>query len=343
MERNVIFDPINLDPDRCFLCAVPLNDDNRTDEHVFPKWLQHKTGLWNQELTLLNKTSIPYRRLTIPCCSKCNNTHLSALENEIRGSMEKGFEAFSKVDEARVFQWCSKILYGLLYKQYFLALDRREPTKGSIVPREFLEGIRMFHLFLQSIRRPFEFVDYPPYSVFVFKMRTFKTKEENFDYIDSIFLRYRFAPCLAIRLNDVGIICVFQDDGHQKHILQHKYDAFGGHPIHPLQFVELVCRHVYKHSLLNYVPSYRIATTVHDDSPVQIMRVGNMPEDVWREWDNQEFGQYFFSMLQKYPQYGGATSLETIYQPGTGEVISYLELRDGRPLKFGADGRPVTD
>ena len=43
-----------LDHDHCFLCGVELTDAIRTDEHVFPKWMQRDFDLWNEELNLLN-------------------------------------------------------------------------------------------------------------------------------------------------------------------------------------------------------------------------------------------------------------------------------------------------
>jgi len=52
--------------DNCFLCGIRLGEKN-TEEHIFPKWLQHKFELWDQKLILTNKSKIPYRNLTIPC------------------------------------------------------------------------------------------------------------------------------------------------------------------------------------------------------------------------------------------------------------------------------------
>src|SRR5687768_8784160 len=64
----------------CFLCAKKLTSRNRSDEHVFPKWMQTRFDLTNQEIILLNGTVIPYRQLTIPCCRRCNNTYLARIE-----------------------------------------------------------------------------------------------------------------------------------------------------------------------------------------------------------------------------------------------------------------------
>lgn len=36
------FDQMTFTNDRCFLCGELLTDDNRSKEHVYPKWLQNK-------------------------------------------------------------------------------------------------------------------------------------------------------------------------------------------------------------------------------------------------------------------------------------------------------------
>ena len=74
--------PVGLD--KCFLCGTSLTAaDVNSAEHVLPKWLQHRFNLWNEELVLTNRTSIPYRQATIPCCTACNNGSLGNLESEI--------------------------------------------------------------------------------------------------------------------------------------------------------------------------------------------------------------------------------------------------------------------
>lgn len=59
------FEKMVLDSEHCFLCGSELGEYG-TREHIFPGWLQHNHGLWDQELNLLNKTSIAYRQLTVP-------------------------------------------------------------------------------------------------------------------------------------------------------------------------------------------------------------------------------------------------------------------------------------
>lgn len=84
--------------DKCFLCGTVLTKTNKTEEHVIPKWLQHRFNLWDQKLTLLNGSLIPYRSLIVPCCFQCNNIHLKPFEDKIKAAFESGYESFKRID-----------------------------------------------------------------------------------------------------------------------------------------------------------------------------------------------------------------------------------------------------
>lgn len=34
---------------RCFMCREILTNENKTVEHIYPKWLQKHCGLWDQK------------------------------------------------------------------------------------------------------------------------------------------------------------------------------------------------------------------------------------------------------------------------------------------------------
>ena len=144
----------------CFLCGRRLGTKNRADEHVIPRWLQERFHLWNQRLFLPNRTRILYRHLKIPCCKECNNERLSKIEASMRAAAERGPEEVAALDPIVLFIWLGKILYGLLYKEFFLRLDRQNPRKGRIVSRSLLRRFDAHHLFLQAVRAPMEFRDF---------------------------------------------------------------------------------------------------------------------------------------------------------------------------------------
>lgn len=105
------------DDTACFLCAEPLTPEIRTEEHVIPKWVQQKYDLWNERLGLLNDTYIPYRRLTIPCCNRCNNERLSTPESIVETAVSSGYDAVVALPKFTLFQWLGKIFVGMLYKE----------------------------------------------------------------------------------------------------------------------------------------------------------------------------------------------------------------------------------
>lgn len=80
----------------CFLCGCRLTRHSRRDEHVFPKWLQKQYVLWNKTLVLLNGTTIPYRKLTVPCCKNCNSKHLEPFEKIMARAVREAHGRFER-------------------------------------------------------------------------------------------------------------------------------------------------------------------------------------------------------------------------------------------------------
>jgi hypothetical protein len=336
---GTIFDLRNLEGNNCFLCGAILTDINRTVEHVIPKWLQRMMNLWNKRVALLNHTTIPYRELTIPCCKRCNGGPLSILEDEIKQGMTEGFRSFRLVPEERVFQWCAKIYYGLLFRELTLRLDRTDSAKGTIMTPSFLEQLHTFQLFLQSIRVPFIFHDFTPYSVFVFETLTFDDLDRDFDYEDTLLVGPPQEPAMslhfALRCRDVGIICLFQDNGAQKTVFQPQFDIFEGIPIHPLQFCEMSCKSAYKHSLLLHIPRYIISTTAEGEGPCRVFWHTPNDDRCWGEWDNETYARLFAGALNAW----GLPIMHTEIYQGKWHH-SYLLDENSQPRRLGRDFDP---
>jgi len=331
------FNKLHLNDNHCFLCGKHLNKDTRSDEHVIPRWLQEKQNLWNEKLVLLNNTPIPYRKLKIPCCVKCNTEYLSRLEDDISKMLSCNYKKPNEHEEFRLYQWCSKILYGLLHKEMTLLLDRKDKTLGSIINKELLEGITTFHHFMSSIRRKFIFHGFTPYSIFVVETLAYKNQEKNFDYFDFISIgkgeEFSLILVLAIRINNYGIICVFQDNGYQKQYFQDQYDKFKGIPIHPIQFLEFTCKTAYKHYLLSFSPKYH--STAHKDpnSEVTVLQANYPNGEIWDEWENDHYAHLFHSIATR--SHYIVPSPEEFY---VGEKHNtWLFNEDGKPIKITAD------
>lgn len=315
--------------DRCFLCGSGLTPRSGTEEHVFPRWLQRKFNLWNAELNLLNGTSIRYRQLRIPCCRTCNGNYLSPLEQRIRTALGAGVEAFGRLDRAQVYQWLLKMFYGIMFKEMFLLLDRKDALSGPIMPRDFFEDFRTSHGMLQSIRFQTEWLPNPPWSIFTFECHTYPELERNFDFYDSF-----VSMAVALRMGDTGVIACLQDNNSQEQLYADYFRKFQSFPFHPIQFTELMSKVFYMQSRQNRVPKY---ITRLPDATSPTMQVISSPlgglssKPIYDEWNQRDYARVL-SQFTGFP-------LERIFREPD-QVMSWLYSDDGTVKMMHATDRP---
>ncbi len=102
-------------------CIFSENEADN-EEHVIPKWLQRKYQLYNQHLTIPNKTSLPYSKIKIP---------VNTIENATFGRIEKNIsEGIYRDDE--LYLWAFKIHIGLLQKDCYLKANRNKKESEMI-------------------------------------------------------------------------------------------------------------------------------------------------------------------------------------------------------------------
>jgi len=173
----------------CFICGRQAT----THEHLFPKWLQREFNLWDQRLIIPNKTSIAYRQLTVPCCSKCNNEVFSGLENKISSKTET---------DADIWRWANKVHFALTLKDKFLDWDRKNPgcKIGDVIsPSDPLEQSRHF---LHCVSGDFK-VDPDPFGS-VFKFNFTAKQKYNFVHIIN-------SSSICISFGDRGYVVFIRD------------------------------------------------------------------------------------------------------------------------------------
>ena len=250
--KNDDFFNMELDTDKCFICGKTFCKNNpKTEEHVFPKWLQQQYNLWNQRLVLLNGTNIPYKDLKVPCCKKCNTKYLQEIEKIISESAKIGYEQFIKLDELKIFQWIAKIYYGIHYKELFLNIDRKNPYNGTILKKTDICRLEMLHFILQSVYNTYTFKNITPWSIFIFKTLKYPD-ERNFFYHDT------YSGFCSLRFNDIGLIIIFEDNGFHKEYFKDKFNCYNKISLANIQFDEICAIIDYKYSLFNRCPKYII-------------------------------------------------------------------------------------
>lgn len=278
------FDSNDFYYERCFLCGEDLTEESSSEEHIFPKWLQHKFDLWNQSLIIENETLIQYRLLTIPCCKTCNNTHLSRMEERFRYLFDNNFQNLNAEDEKVIFQWTAKLLYGSVYKELSLLLDRKNPSYGKIMSPETVEGYSTLHLFLQSIRIPTKFEEPYPWSIFIFKY-----EDDDFHYTND----YN-SFCLSIQLGKVGIVIVFEDNKAVENYLSLMKGLYK-FPLNHVQYLEVTIRIFYAKTLATNVSNYM----THYNMLSKEMQIRSLNSLRSREWNDEEYGLMLENLMER--------------------------------------------
>ena len=315
----IVHNPISYD--HCFLCWAELTDVNRTIEHVFPKWMQHDFSLLTQPLTLPNKTWIPYRQVCVPCCQNCNNEHLSQLEDEISTGVRQGFDFFLKnVPKLRQFQWLQCLMYKVLYRDMGLKEDRSDPQSGTLTTALDLALLRLSHLFLRSMDKHVIFKNFFPASIYVVRVKTSPDTFKNFDYIDSI-----PDQCLAIRMNDIGIIAILRDGNlHEQCLSSPLPDGILDRTFNPIQFRNLFAKLLYQQMLFNDPFNYIVNPIDSDTVEIEgVLREQEAGRDayVYGPANQENYGKVLAQVL--------GTTLDSLRLPN-GSIGSLLFHKNGQ-------------
>jgi len=321
------YEQLRTGANRCFLCGLHLGE-TRTQEHIFPKWLQRRYDLWDQRIDLLNGTGLPYRQMKVPCCARCNNEGLAWLENSVKSGLEAGYDGVVSLDRLALYQWTAKIFFGILYKEMSLLVDRSDPRLGTIAAPSLLESFRNMHALLQSVHRPMELIG-TPFSVLVVRLHQ-EAGPHPFYFHDNLHLM-----TFSIRMGGVGIIIAFQDQGLNEESYTSLLSGFGDYPLHPLQFDELYARVTYTCSLLNRTPKY-LAVLPHDPTKrfwvVSLPLAGFSSGPILEEWNIQEYAQFL-----AYYWRGRGLSFADVFRPPD-QAMTYLEYDNGEPMLMNAAG-----
>ena len=163
---------------------------------------------------------------------------------------------------------------------------------------------KMLHSFLQSVRIPFVFDLYVPWSIFLFK--TIKYNDERcFFYTDSP------NGFCSIRFNNIGIIVVFEDNGIHKTFFYDKFLDFHQISLANIQFDEISAIIHYKHSIFNRTPKYLIQrqNNLYKVTSLPIGGLSNLSP--WNDWDKDDFKKVLAKYWAKY----GLTEEQIITTP----------------------------
>ena len=296
---------------------------NWSREHVIPKWAQRRFALYDKHLTLINGTRIPYRHLTIPCCERCNTGFLSNIESALLRTLEPS-DSKDTGERLALARWLCKILIGILVKETTLSLDQRDPSKGKILPDDFLSEFAQAQLIMQSARKPTTFVSLHgkyPFTLYRYRIE----RDDNlgdFDLSTNL-----VGQSIAVRIGTIGAIFV-NDGGLQYKVGDKGPRGLDGRKLHPIQFSEVAAWAHYKATLRDATHSY---TTIETPEQLVINQMSVRPFtntfvsqnqiQMFRPWEDIECANF----IERYTR----DNRGPVYDPVTGLFTTTLRNKRG--------------
>lgn len=279
------------DDKNCFLTGQELSSTEERMQ-VFPVWIMQAFDLEDKPFKMLDESFSTYKNLQVPCSTEVYHA-FEKLEDRVESAMKAGFVAVNELDQLSLFQWISKILYGVVFneiragiKQAFLSGEQMNFSQALV------HKFRNLHVMLQSLLIPMEFEHRNPFTIQVFEV---DNAEDTFLYRDEI-----NTLVFSLRMKDFAIIATLQDNGTNAIFHEDILAKVSGKKIHPIQFEEICARFFYSAYLFNRLPEYTIMETAEkvfvEPMPLNdwtlkpifdnwvVKTYGQVLESFWKPW-----------------------------------------------------------
>lgn len=296
------FVDFKFDQSTCFLTGETLSSDEERIQ-VFPVWMMQSFDLEEKPFKLLDESMITYKKLQLPC-SLGASLHMEKVEKEVEEAMKTGYDAVSQLDQITLFQWISKILYGVVFNEIQVGIRQSMLTGEEMnFSQALVHKFRNLHAMMQSLYIPMEFEHRNPFDIRVFPVNN---ASDTFLYRDEI-----NTLIFSLRMGDFAIIATLQDNGTNAIYHEDALQNIGGQVLHPIQFEEICARYFYSAYLFNRLPEY-----TYMETPLAVF-VEPMPLNDWTlkpifdNWQVKTYGQ----VLENFWKPWGHTLFEIIKDP----------------------------
>ncbi len=224
----------------CFICGARRKERAFNDEHIIPKWVLKRCGLFDQTITLPNGVSQRYSTYTVPCCVNCNNLLGREIEGPISSAFEKGNDGVNELvrsgDGLKLFIWAALIFLKTHLKDRLLRMHL-DPRKGTETISDTVgygwQELHHLHCLVRSIFSG-AVVDHSVLGSLICWPVTPEMTQEDFDFVD-----LTFAQSILIRIQGTALIVVFNDCGASSARFDHKMKNVTG-PMNDLQVREVL-------------------------------------------------------------------------------------------------------
>jgi hypothetical protein len=112
-------------------------------------------SLQDKPFKLLDESIATYKDLKIPCSAAVNENYLEPLEAEIADAFALGYEGVKALDELKLFQWVSKLLYGIVFNELQAGIKMQHAQGEEFnISQSIIHKFSHLHLMLQSVNLP---------------------------------------------------------------------------------------------------------------------------------------------------------------------------------------------
>lgn len=240
--------------DACFVCGVFPDAAEFNGEHIVPRWVLRRFGLFDKEITLPSGERRKYGGYQVPCCVECNSLLGQEIETPVSALLEGDASAvLARLDDqgrALLFKWLVLLFLKIHLKDKSVPIHR-DRRKGSEVIGDAYDWPDLHHLHAVA-RSPYTRASLFP-SV-IGSLQVFEIVDgvvgEDYDYVD-----FTFSQTIALRMGPIGIVCVLNDSGAAEVAWSDKLAIIDG-PISTLQLREVAARFAVANSDLITRPSF---------------------------------------------------------------------------------------
>lgn len=197
----------------CFVCGVDPEEADFNDEHIVPRWILRRFGLFEQKITLPTGERRKYGGYRVQCCSKCNALLGDQVETPISQLLLGTYKEVSRRlkeprSEELLFTWLSLLFLKIHLKDGKVPVhkDRR---RGSNVIGDAYEWsvLHHIHAVARSTYTGAHLLPGVVGSVCLYEIQT-GIDRERYDYVN-----FTNEHTLAVQVGNIGIVAVLTDAG----------------------------------------------------------------------------------------------------------------------------------
>ena len=197
----------------CFVCGITPEEANFNDEHIVPRWILRRFGLFEKEITLPTGELRKYGGYRVQCCSECNSLLGKKVETPISqlllGTYQEVRQRFEDPhNEQLLFIWLSLLFLKMHLKDGKVPVHKDRRLGTSVIGDGYDWSV--LHHIHAVARSPYTGAHLLPGvvgSICIYEIQT-DAERERFDYIN-----FTNEHTLAVQAGNIGIAAVLTDAG----------------------------------------------------------------------------------------------------------------------------------